>query len=180
MLREARKCHGFDIHSHGRRTGVIADPIPLKIRSARVNYTSGYDPTPQIQSGYILCMLTLCLYILGHNYSDSPARPHSSHDQSSCSDLPPHNCSKNCYHFSEQQKYTKQRIQQYVTRSRKRGPFPQKSDCELDLPADSAKSVVHAHENRLTLARSVPKLQSFEYHTRAYLRFEISSFISVL
>ena len=45
-----------------------------------------------------------------------------------------------------------------MTRSRKRGPFPQKSDCELDLSADSAKSVVHARENRLTLARSVPKL----------------------
>ena len=57
----------------------------------------------------------------------------------------------------------------YVTRSRKRGPFPQKSDCKLDLSADSAKSVVHAGENRLTLARSVPKLQSFKYHTRAYL-----------
>ena len=68
----------------------------------------------------------------------------------------------------------------YVTRSRKRGPFPQKSVCELDLSADSAKSVVHARENRLTLARSVPKLQSFEYHTCAYLGFEISAFISVL
>ena len=68
----------------------------------------------------------------------------------------------------------------YVTRSRKMGPFPQKSDCELDLSADSAKSVVHARENRLTLARSVPKLQPFEYHTRAYLGFEISAFISVL
>ena len=67
-----------------------------------------------------------------------------------------------------------------VTRSRKRGPFPQKSDCKLDLSADSAKSVVHARENRLTLARSVPKLQSFEYHTHAYLGFEISAFISVL
>ena len=32
----------------------------------------------------------------------------------------------------------------YVTRSRKRGPFPKKSDCELDLLADSAKSVVQA------------------------------------
>ena len=68
----------------------------------------------------------------------------------------------------------------YVTHSRKRGPFPQKSDCELDLSADSAKSVVHARENRLTLARSIPELQSFEYHTRAYLGFEISAFISVL
>ena len=68
----------------------------------------------------------------------------------------------------------------YVTRSRKRGPFPQKSDYKLDLSADSAKSVVHACENRLTLARSIPKLQSFEYHTRAYLGFEISAFISVL
>ena len=44
------------------------------------------------------------------------------------------------------------------THSRKRGPFPQKSDCELDLSADSAKSVVHARENRLTLEHSVPKL----------------------
>ena len=68
----------------------------------------------------------------------------------------------------------------YVTRSRKRGPFLQISDCELDLSADSAKSIVHARENHLTLARSVPKLQSFEYHTRAYLGFEISAFISVL
>ena len=68
----------------------------------------------------------------------------------------------------------------YVTRSRKRGPFPKKSDCELDLSADSTKTVVHARENRLTLARSVPKLQSFEYHIRAYLGFEILAFISVL
>ena len=68
----------------------------------------------------------------------------------------------------------------YVTRSRKRGPFPQKSDCELDLSVDSAKSVVHARENQLTLVHSVPKLQSFVYHTRAYLGFEISAFISVL
>ena len=67
-----------------------------------------------------------------------------------------------------------------MTRSRKRGPFPKKSDCELDLSTDSAKSVVHARENRLTLARSVPKLQSFEYHTRGYLDLEISAFISVL
>ena len=71
-------------------------------------------------------------------------------------------------------------LQIYVTRSRKRGPFPQKSDCELDLSADSAKSVVHARENRLTLACSIPKLQSFEYHTRAFIGFEISAFISVL
>ena len=68
----------------------------------------------------------------------------------------------------------------YVTRSRKGGPFPQKSDCELDLSADSAKNVVHTRENRLTLARSVPKLQSFEYHTRPFIGFEISAFISVL
>ena len=54
---------------------------------------------------------------------------------------------------------------QYVTRSRKRGPFPQKSDFELDLSADSMKSVVHTRENHLTLAHSIPKLQSFEYHT---------------
>ena len=61
-----------------------------------------------------------------------------------------------------------------------RGPFPQKSDCELDLSAVSAKSVVLACENRLMLAHSIPKLQFFEYHTRAYLDFEISAFISVL
>ena len=67
-----------------------------------------------------------------------------------------------------------------VTLSRKRGPFPQKSDCELDLSADIAKSIVHAREDRLTLARSIPKLQSFESHRRAYLGFEISAFISVL
>ena len=68
----------------------------------------------------------------------------------------------------------------YMTRSRKRGPFPQKSDFELDLSADSANNIVHARENRLMVARSVPKLQSFEYHTRTYLGFEISAFISVL
>ena len=67
-----------------------------------------------------------------------------------------------------------------MTRSRKKGPFPQKSDSELDLSADSAKSVVHAREKHLTLARRVPKLRSFKYHTRAYLSFEISAFISVL
>ena len=66
----------------------------------------------------------------------------------------------------------------YVTRSRKRGPFPQKSDCELDLSADSAKSIVYARENRLTLAHSVPKLQSFEYHKRAFLGFEIGVYFS--
>ena len=57
-------------------------------------------------------------------------------------------------------------LDEYVTRSRKRGPFPQKSDCELDLSADSAKSVVHARENRLTLARSVPKLVLRVSYTR--------------
>ena len=67
-----------------------------------------------------------------------------------------------------------------MTRSMKRGPFLQKSVCELDLSADSVKSIVHARENCLTLARSIPKLQSFEYHTRAYLGFAISAFISVL
>ena len=67
-----------------------------------------------------------------------------------------------------------------MTRSRKRGHFPQTSECKLDLSADSAKSVVHARENHLTLAPSVPKLQSFEYHTHAYLGFEISAFILVL
>ena len=55
----------------------------------------------------------------------------------------------------------------YVTRSRKRGPFPQKSDCELDLSADSAKSIVHARENRLMLVRSVPKLPSFTETARS-------------
>ena len=67
-----------------------------------------------------------------------------------------------------------------MTRSRERGPLPQKSDCELDISADSAKSIVYAHENSLTLARRVPKLQSFEYHSCTYLGFEISAFISVL
>ena len=32
--------------------------------------------------------------------------------------------------------------------------FSQNSDCELDTMADSAKSAVHSHENRLTLAHS--------------------------
>ena len=68
----------------------------------------------------------------------------------------------------------------YVTRSRKRGQFPQTSDCELDIPVDSAKNAVHARENCLTLAHHVPKLQSFEFHTHAYLGFKISAFISVL
>ena len=45
-----------------------------------------------------------------------------------------------------------------VTRSRKRVPFLQKSDCELDLSVDSTKSVVHAHENHLMLAHRIPKL----------------------
>ena len=57
---------------------------------------------------------------------------------------------------------------------------PQKSVCELDLSADSAKSIVHARVNSSILARSIPKLRSFEYHTRACLGFEISAFISVL
>ena len=56
-----------------------------------------------------------------------------------------------------------------MTRSRKRGPFPQKSDCELDISVDNAKSVVHGHVNRLTLVCQIPKLQAFEYHRRAYL-----------
>ena len=47
--------------------------IPPKSDPPRVNYASGYDPTPQIRSGYILCMLTLGLNILGH--SDSPVTP---------------------------------------------------------------------------------------------------------
>ena len=55
-----------------------------------------------------------------------------------------------------------------VTCSRNRGHFPQNSDCELDIPADSVKSTVHARENRLTLACYVPKLQSYEFHTRTY------------
>ena len=66
-----------------------------------------------------------------------------------------------------------------MTRSRKRGHFQQIYDCEFDVPADNAKSAVCARENRLTLAHRVPRLQSFEYHTRAYLGFEISAFISV-
>ena len=64
---------------------------------------------------------------------------------------------------------------QYVTRSRK-----SYFDCELDISADCAKSAVHACEKCLTLASYVPKLQSFKFHTRAYLGFEISPFISVL
>ena len=46
-----------------------------------------------------------------------------------------------------------------MTRSRKRGPFPQRSDCELDLSADSAKSVVHTRENRLMLAHTCVAFQ---------------------
>ena len=49
----------------------------------------------------------------------------------------------------------------------KRGPFPQKSDYELDLLADSVKSIVHARVDSLMLACCVPKLHSFEYHTHA-------------
>ena len=45
-----------------------------------------------------------------------------------------------------------------MTHSRKRGPFPQKSDCMLDLSADSVKSVAYAREKRLTLACHFPKL----------------------
>ena len=41
-----------------------------------------------------------------------------------------------------------------MTCSRKRGPFRQKSDCELDISADSAKSVVHTRENRLRVTNS--------------------------
>ena len=55
--------------------------------------------------------------------------------------------------------------QQYVTHSRKMGPFLQNSDCKLELSADSANSVVHAHENHLVLAHLFPKLQSFELLT---------------
>ena len=51
----------------------------------------------------------------------------------------------------------------FVTRSRKRGHFPQNTDCELDVPADSAKSAVHARENRLMPAHHVPKLQSLSF-----------------
>ena len=57
---------------------------------------------------------------------------------------------------------------QYVTRSRK-----SYFDCELDISADSAKSAVHACKKCLTLASYVPKLQSFKFHTRAYLGLEI-------
>ena len=49
----------------------------------------------------------------------------------------------------------------------KKGTFPQKSDCELDLLVDSVKSVIYA---RLVIVHHVPKLQSFKYHTRTYLR----------
>ena len=56
-----------------------------------------------------------------------------------------------------------------------KGTLPAKSDIELDRSLDSTKSIVHAREN---LAHLVPKLQ--EYHTCAYLSFEISAFISVL
>ena len=57
------------------------------------------------------------------------------------------------------------------------GAFP---DCELDIPADSANSAVHARENRLTLVCYVSNVLSFEFCTRAYLGYEISAFISVL
>ena len=59
----------------------------------------------------------------------------------------------------------------YVIHSRKRGPFSQNSDCELDLSVDSVKSAVRARENCLMLVCRVPKLQSFEFHTCAYLRY---------
>ena len=60
------------------------------------------------------------------------------------------------------------------------GHFLQNSDCELDIPADSVENAVYASENRLTLAHYIPKLQSFEFHTRTYLGFEIWAYISVL
>ena len=64
----------------------------------------------------------------------------------------------------------------HVARSRKRGTFPQISYCELDLSVNSAKSIAHTRENCLMLACRILKLQSFEFHTRAYLGFEISAF----
>ena len=64
-----------------------------------------------------------------------------------------------------------------MNRSRKRGHFLQNSHCELDISVDSAKSAIRTCENHLTLAHHVPKLQSFKFHTRAYLGFEISTFI---
>ena len=63
-----------------------------------------------------------------------------------------------------------------MTRSRKRGHFPQNSYCELDTLADSTNSAIHTREKQLTLARHVPMLQSFEFHTRVYLGFKISHF----
>ena len=56
---------------------------------------------------------------------------------------------------------------------RKRGPFPQNSDFELDISAEIMKSAVHASKKNLTLAHCIPKLQAFEFRTRAYLGFEI-------
>ena len=67
-----------------------------------------------------------------------------------------------------------------MTHSRIRGHFLQNSDCKLDIPADRVKSAVYAGENRLTLGRHIPKLYSFEFHTRVYLGYEISAFILVL
>ena len=60
--------------------------------------------------------------------------------------------------------------QSNVTRSRKRGHFPQNSDCKLDISADSTKK---CRENYLMLACRIPKVQSFEFHTCAYLDFKI-------
>ena len=62
-----------------------------------------------------------------------------------------------------------------------RGHLPQNFDCELEkISADSINSAVHARENHLMLACYVSKLQSFKFHTHAFLGFEISTFISVL
>ena len=48
------------------------------------------------------------------------------------------------------------RVPSYMTRSRKRGHFPQNSYCELDTLADSTNSAIHTREKQLTLARHVP------------------------
>ena len=80
----------------------------------------------------------------------------------------------------------KHQQQQYVsiivTGSRKRGPFPQKSDCMLDPSADSVKCILHACENSLILilVHCDPKVTVLEFYTHAYLGFEISTFISIL
>ena len=50
-------------------------------------------------------------------------------------------------------------------------------DCELDIPADSAKSAVHARERYSASSSQVTVLR--DSYTRVYFGFEISAFISV-